>query len=62
MCNTIFFESRKLNQLTYWVCVCDNGPVDSSGQRAFTVIAQAWSLVGVRSQVLSLLRNQKWSI
>ena len=51
MFNGLDFVSLNKKGLTYWVCLKDN-----------KIIAQAWSLVGVRSQVLSLLRNQKWSI
>lgn len=50
MFNGLNFLSQQKNGLTYWVCLKDN-----------KIIAQAWSLVGVRSQVLSLLRNHKWS-
>jgi len=47
--SNVRFETKSLNGLTYWVCLCDN-----------KVIAQAWSMQGLRSLVwVTILRHSK---
>lgn len=44
------FKQQKLNGFEYWVCLVDS-----------KVIATAFSLCGVRSKVLQLIKHKNWS-
>lgn len=46
----IEFKTTKFNGLEYWICLLDG-----------RVIAEAFSLPGLRSQVLDLIRHQNWN-